>query len=67
VERDMPKKSESVGQTLPVAMEIKKKGGFTFFRKDGKMEGRRMDGSVTISLCNFVGKGIISRIAIAKQ
>jgi hypothetical protein len=31
VERDMPKKSESVGQTLPVAMEIKKKGGFTFF------------------------------------
>ena len=37
--------------------------GRTEGRTEGKKDGRtRTDGSVTISLCNFVGEGIINMI-----
>jgi hypothetical protein len=39
VERDKPKKSESVGQTAAVAMEIKKRG-FNFFIPEGTQENK---------------------------
>ena len=41
--------------------------GRTDGRKDRWMDGRtdgRTDGNVTISLCNFVGEGIITCMAI---
>ena len=54
MEQDKPKKSESVGQTLPVAMEIKK-GGFIICLDSFHQTSRNFVGISTVVCGSFRG------------